>query len=160
MTIPGTDTDRALTVEFTGLLLASVAPDELPVLDESAQEYFADPAAALADGRDDVPLGSGLDVAMITPYLMAVASAVLPVLGQFAADTAKDVGKDLVKDPIVTTIRRLFRRSPTEPAAAALGPAEIDRVRAVVLRQSAALGLPPAQAELIANATAGALHVR
>jgi hypothetical protein len=68
-----------VTVEFTNLLLASVAPDELAVLDESAREYFADPAAALADGREDVPLGSGLDVAMITPYLMAVASAVLPV---------------------------------------------------------------------------------
>ncbi|WP_433505455.1 hypothetical protein ACQP04_02455 [Pseudonocardia halophobica] len=153
------DTDRQLTVEFTSLLLASVAPDELAVLDESAQEYFADPAAALADGREDVPLGSGLDVAMITPYLMAVASAVLPVLGQFTADLAKDVGKDLVKEPTVTAIRRLFRRSPAEPAAA-LTPAEMDQVRAVVLRQSVALGLPPTQAELIANATVGALHVR
>jgi hypothetical protein len=160
VTIPGTGTDRQLTVEFTSLLLASVAPDELAVLDESAQEYFADPAAALADGREDVPLGSGLDVAMITPYLMAVASAVLPVLGQFTADIAKDVGKDLIKDPIVTAIRRLFRRSPAEPPAAALTPAEMDQVRAVVLRQSAALGLPPSKAELIANATVGALHMR
>ncbi len=160
MTIPKTDIDRQVTVEFTSLLLASVAPDELAVLDESAQEYFADPAAALADGRKDVPLGSGLEVAMLTPYVMAVASAVLPVLAQFAADIAKDVGKDLVKDPIVTAIRRLFRRSPAEPAAAALAPAQMEQVRAVVLRQSAALGLPPAQAELIANATVGALHVR
>jgi hypothetical protein len=92
---------RALVVELTALVLAQLAPDELAVLDDSADEYFADPSAALRPASGDSPLGSGITVAMMTPYLLAASSAVLPVLGAMAGDLGKDVAKDLLKDSVV-----------------------------------------------------------
>jgi hypothetical protein len=160
---PGTPTttERALAVELTALALARSAPEELVLLEESAAEYFADPAAlARADGGD-TPLGSGIDVAMMTPYLLAASSAVLPVLGSIAGDVGKDVAKEVLTDPAVSWIRRLFRRGPSEPPAPeALTPEQAARVRDAVVAQCLALGLEPRHAALLADATIGSLHVR
>ena len=117
--------ERALVVELTALALVRAAPDELAVLDETAQEYFADPAAALGEDEHDTPLGSGIDVVALTPYVLAAASAVLPVLGTITAEIAKDVAKDLVKDPVVDGVRRLVKRRPDEPP----GPVALTRGR-------------------------------
>src|SRR3954449_6309823 len=106
--------ERALAVELTALALARAAPDELVLLEETAEEYFADPAVMLRSDEDDTPLGSGISVAMMTPYLLAASSAVLPVLGTIAGEIGKDVAKDLVKDPAVGWIQRLFKRHPAE----------------------------------------------
>jgi hypothetical protein len=138
-------------------VLAQVAPDELVVLDDTAEEYFADPAAALRPDGGDTPLGSGVTVAMMTPYLLAASSVVLPVLGTIAGELGKDIAKDLVKD----RIRRLFKRHPDEPAGPdALSPEQAGRVRQAVIAQCHAVGLPSEQAALVADATVGALHVR
>jgi hypothetical protein len=152
---------RALVVELTALVLAQLAPDELAVLDDSADEYFADPSAALRPASGDSPLGSGITVAMMTPYLLAASSAVLPVLGAMAGDLGKDVAKDLLKDSVVKQIRLRFKRHPDETAGLeALTPEQAHRIRDTVLAQSHAAGLPSEQAALIADATVGALHVR
>jgi hypothetical protein len=152
---------RALVVELTALVLAQLAPDELAVLDDSAEEYFADPSAALRPASGDSPLGSGITVAMMTPYLLAASSAVLPVLGAMAGDLGKDIAKDLLKDPVVKQIRLRFKRHPDEPAGSeALTLEQASKVRDVVVAQSRAAGLPAEQAALIADATVGALHVR
>lgn len=151
----------ALTVELTSLLLARVAPDELPVLDESAQEYFADPASAFPSARSDTPLGSGISVTMMTPYLISAAGVVLPILGTFVGDVGKDIVKDLVKDPVVTRIRALFKRRHDEPPGpVALSPQQAGHVRTAIVQHCHTLGLPSNQAALIADATIGSLHVR
>lgn len=153
--------EQALTVELTALVLARVAPDELVVLDDSVQEYFADPAAALRPGGGDTPLGSGISVMMLTPYLLAASSAVLPVLVTIAGELGKDVAKDLVKDPVVAWVRRLFKRHPDEPPGPEpLTVEQAGRVRDAVLAQGHRAGLAGEQAALIADATVGALHVR
>lgn len=151
-------TDRALALELTAVSLEQVAPDELPVLDESAEEYFEDPDAALSTTDGDAPLGSGVTVVMMTPYLLAAAGTVLPVLGAIAADLGKDVAKDLVKEPVVDWLRRLIRRPGQAPPADALTAAQLARVRGVVEEKARACGLADAQAALVADATAGALH--
>jgi len=154
--------ERALTVELTALVLARVAPEELVVLDETAAEYFADPQAALRSDGSDTPLGSGITVAMMTPYLLAASSVVLPVLGTVAGELGKDIAKDLVKDPVVDRIRRLFKRQPDQPSPGpeALSIEQAGRVRQAVVAQCHAVGLPAQQAALVADATVGALHVR
>jgi hypothetical protein len=158
--VPGWE-DRALTVELTTLALARAAPDELVILDETAEEYFADPAALLRSDEGDTPLGSGITVAMMTPYLLAASSAVLPVLGTIAGELGKDVAKDLVKDPAVSWIRGLFKRDSAGPAGPdALTPEQAARVRDAVVARCHALGLPSGHAALIADATIGSLHVR
>lgn len=142
-------------------MLARFAPDELVVLDDTAAEYFADPPAALRPDGADTPLGSGITVAMMTPYLLAVSSVVLPVLGTVVGELGKDIAKDLVKDPVVDRIRRLFKRHPDEPAGPdALSPEQAGWVRQAVIAQCHAVGLPSEQAALVADATVGALRVR
>lgn len=149
--------EQALTVEFAALLLTRLAPDELAVLDDTAAEYFDDPAAALRHEGGDTPLGSGIDVAMLTPYLLAASGAVLPVLSEIG----KDVAQDLLKDSVTVRVRRLFKRNADEaPGSEVLSPEQVDRVRRAVLTQCHAVGLSAAQAALISDATIGALHTR
>jgi hypothetical protein len=156
-----TPTERTLAVELTALAVARAAPDELVLLEETAEEYFADPGALARAQDGDTPLGSGIDVAMMTPYLLAASSAVLPVLGTIAGDLGKDVAKEVLTEPAVSWIRRLFRRGPAEPPGdAALTPEQAARVRDAVVAQCLALGLDPQHAALVADATIGSLHVR
>lgn len=98
---------------------------------------------------------------MMTPYLLAASSVVLPVLGTIAGELGKDIATDLVKGPVVDRIRRLFKRHPDEPAGPdTLSPEQTGRVRQAVIAQCHAVGLPSEQAALVADATIGALHVR
>ena len=45
--------DKALIAELTELALSTAAPDELLVFEETAEEFFADPQAALTATRKD-----------------------------------------------------------------------------------------------------------
>jgi hypothetical protein len=151
--------EQQLAVELAALVLPNVAPDEVVVFDDSVAEYLDDPAGAL-EGARDTPLGSGIDVAMMTPYLLAVTSAVMPVRGTIAEELAKDVAQDLVKEPLVDRIRRLFRRPAQPHGPVALTPEQATRVHGAVVEQCRAVGLSPEQAGLIARASLGALYVQ
>ena len=151
--------EQQLAVELAALALPQVAPDEMVVFGDSVAEYLDDPEGALEEARD-TPLGSGIDVAMMTPYLLAVTSAVLPVLGTIVEELARDVAKDLVTEPLTARIRRLFRRPAEPPGPVALNAEQAQRVYGAVVEQARAVGLPPEQAALVARATVGALHVQ
>lgn len=147
---------QALAVELTAAALRRVAPEELVVLDESAAEYFADPAAALR-GDEDTPLGSGISVVMLTPYLLSAAGVVLPILGEIL----KGVVTDVAKEPLSAWVRRLIKRNSAEPPGPiALNGAQAAHVRQAVVDQCFRAGLASGQAALIADATIGSLHVR
>lgn len=147
---------QALAVELTKAALNRVAPEELAVIDESASEYFADPAAALR-GEEDAPLGSGIEVVMLTPYLLSAASAVLPLLGEIV----KSLVTDVAKEPLSAWVRRLIKQNPAEPPGSlTLDAGEAARVRQAVVDQCFRAGLESRQAALIADATVGSLHVR
>lgn len=153
--------ERELVVELAAASLARVAPDELIVLGDTAAEYFDDPEAALRHDGGDSPLGSGITVTMLTPYLLSVASVVLPMLGAIVGEIAKGVATDLAKEPLTSRIRRLFKRSPAEPAGPiALTAQQAGWVRQAVLTQCYRLGMPSEQAAMVADATVGSLHVR
>ena len=68
---------RDLVVALAALTLERSAPEELAVLEDTASEYFEDPAAVLSP---DQPLGFGLDVALLAPYALAVAAAVVQMV--------------------------------------------------------------------------------
>lgn len=145
---------RSLATELTEIALARIAPDELPVLGETAEEYFADPGAPRRTATDS-PLGAGIPVEMLTPYLLWASTVVLPVLGEIA----KGVGVDVAKEPLSVWIRRLFSRTPEAASVALTGP-QANHVRQTVVAQCYRAQLPSGQAALIADAVVGALHVR
>lgn len=152
---------RAVAVDLTEAALASVAPDEIPVLDETAADYYANPGAILRRDGADSPLGAGVEILMLTPYLLAAANAVMPMLATFVGEIVKGVATDVAKDSTSTWIRRFIKRRPDErPGALALTPAQAHLLRGTIVERCFQAGLPSAQASLIADATVGALHVR
>ena len=145
------DEDQALVAELTQLALVRAAPDELAVFDETAQEFFTDPQAALSASSKDTAVGFGLELAMITPAALAVGSYVLQALGSMLSERLVAAGGRSVKD----LLRRVLRRE-RDPALA-LTQAQTQYLRDVALRQAHALGMPPDQAHLLADSFVGAL---
>ena len=156
----GSVPDPELVDEFARMLVAEAAPEELAIFDETAAEYHEDPEGVLsAKGRDE-SVGFGLDLALLTPYLLAVAASVLGFLLDTVVDAAKTESKPLVAD----FVRRLFRRGkdeqdPGAPAPVVLSTAEADRVRDVALARARDLKLPENKARLLADAIVGGLNV-
>ena len=156
--------DRLLVDEFAKQVLAEMAPEELAIFDETAEEYHQDPEGVLsATGRDEA-VGFGLELAMLTPYVLAVGGSVLAYLLKSVGEAAKKESQPVISD----LVHRLFRRGrgttqapadqPDEPEAT-LSPQEAAEVRAVALARAQDLKLPAAQARLLADAIVGGLNV-
>jgi hypothetical protein len=144
--------DNALIAELTQLALTTAAPEELEVFDETAQEYFANPQAALTAAKGDAAVGFGLELAMLTPVALAIGSAVLQAVIGLLSDRAVQASKG----PVLALLRKVMRR---EAPAAQLGltAAHAQQVRLVALQRAHALGLPEAQARQLAESFVGAL---
>jgi hypothetical protein len=147
---------RILTDELAQQVLNQVAPEELVLYDETAQEYYADPQALLDPKRRDEALGSGLELAMLTPVVIAVAQSVM----QWLAGAVVEAAVKESSPSVVSYLRRLFRGADkARPASrpTALTADQARQVRAVAYQKALAAGLEPARAALIADSTAGAL---
>ncbi len=158
--------DRVLLEEFAKQVLAEVAPEELAIFDETAQEYHEDPRGVLsASGRDEA-VGFGLDLAMLTPYVLALSGPVLAYLLKTVGDAAKKESQPLIAD----WVHRLFRHGhgdqkadpdrqaePDRPVT--ISPEEAAQVREVALARAHDLKLPDEKARLLADAIVGGLNV-
>ena len=160
--VPHTDLaqDEELVRELARTILAQAAPEELVLFDETAADYFADPQAVLDPRRRDEAVGFGLDLALLTPYVLAVASPVLAFLVQTVAGVVKEEAQPLVR----RWVKRLFRSGAdaAEPSAAAepvpaLTPEQTTRVRDIARARAVDLGLPEEQARLLADSVVGGL---
>jgi hypothetical protein len=159
------DADRDLLEELARTILEQSAPEELVIFEETSEEYFRDPDGVLHPARRDEALGFGLDLALLTPYVLAVASPVLTFLLQTVAAAAKEEATPRVRD----LVRRLFNRSgegrekeassPEAGEPLALTGAQAREVREVALARATDLGLPAEQARLLADSVVGGLVV-
>jgi hypothetical protein len=107
------EAENELVAELARLALEQAAPEELVLFQETAEDYFRDPQAVLDPGGRDEPLGFGLELAMLTPYVLAVATPVI----RFLASTVADAAGEEVKPLVARIVRRLFRRP--DPASEA-----------------------------------------
>ena len=146
------DEERTLIAELTEMALAQAAPDELVVFDETADEYFADPQAALSAAAKGQAVGFGLELAMITPAALAVGSVVMQALVSIVSERTLSAGARTVS----SQVRRLMRKEEPNPDIK-LTREQASRVRQVALTQAATLGLPEAQAVLLADSFVGAI---
>jgi hypothetical protein len=144
--------DQALIAELTELALAQAAPDELALFDETAQDYFADPQAALTATSKDTAVGFGLELVMITPVALAVGGYVLQALASLLSERALVAGGRSAS----SMLRRLLRKGPPDTHLS-LTPEQTQYVRQVALERAHALGMPPQQAHLLADSFVGAL---
>jgi len=154
------EAENKLVAELARLVLEQAAPEELVLFPETAEEYFKDPQAVLDPKRRDEALGFGLDVAMLTPYVLAVATPVIRFLASTVAEAAGQEAK-----PLVTRIvRRLLRRPDPVSEAAGEAPAPVStdqarRVREIAYQRAKGLGLNEDQAVLLADSVVGGLIV-
>jgi hypothetical protein len=152
---------RELSTELAALVLSQAAPEELPVLDETADEFFSDPDAVLDPRRRDEALGFGIEVALLAPYVLA---AVVPVVKFLGSLVAESVGAE-VRPRLGALVGRLFRRVPgSGPASPGddLPPLTRDQarhVRDLAYSRAAEAGLPPDRAGFLADSVVGALIV-
>jgi hypothetical protein len=157
--------DRVMVEEFAKQVLADVAPEELAIFDETAQEYHEDPQGVLsASGRDEA-VGFGLDIALLTPYVLAVSGPVLAYLLKTVSDAAKKESQPLIAE----WVHRLFRRghgdekgeekTKADEPEATISPEEAAQVREVALARAHDLKLPDEKARLLADAIVGGLNV-
>ena len=141
--------ENELIAELTQAALTTAAPDELVVFEETAQEYFADPQAALTAAKGDAAVGFGLELAMLTPAALAIGSVVLQaVMGMLTEHALTAGGRAL--------LRKVLRR---QASAAELGltVAQAQHLRLVALQRAHALNLPEAQARQLADSFVHAL---
>lgn len=152
---------RDLVREFAQAVLEQAAPEELLLFEETFDDYSRDPAAVLDPKKRDEAVGFGLDLALLTPYVLAVAAPVLTFLAQTVAGVVKEESERLLTD----AVRRLFRGAGLEvpavktheDAALAVTPAQAEEVRKIVLARAEDLRLPESQARLLADSVVGGL---
>ena len=148
--------EDALVRELAQQVLETTAPEELAIFDVTAEEYFADPQGVLdAENRDEA-VGFGVELALITPYILAVAKPVIQLLATMVGDAVQKEGQPSVNG----FIRRLLgRREPGSPAADPLTHDQLALVRKVALERGQLIGLKEDRAELLADAIAGGISV-
>jgi hypothetical protein len=160
-------TERDLVGELAHAVVGRVAPEELVLFEETEADYFRDPRLPGA-GRRDEAVGFGLEMALLTPYVLAVGTAVVRFLASVVSDTVRDELKDELKPAIPGPVRRLFRRDDSPAAgreareharAPGLTVAKAREVRRVALQQARQSGLDDEKAALLADAFVGALAV-
>jgi hypothetical protein len=151
--------ERQLAVELAAAVLEEAAPDEVPVLEELAAEFFADPQRAVQRDDRDESLALGAELEMLTPYVLTVGVPLVQWLGSLVADGAKEALMPVVAD----RIRALFRRG--RPAQDGAAPGEgltAEQARTawqITVDRLRASGVSDAQARSIAESVAGALVV-
>lgn len=157
--------DEELVRDFARTVIERAAPEELVLFDDSAADYFRDPQAVLDPARRDEAVGFGLDLAMLTPYVLAVAGPVLAYLVKTVAGVVKEESTPLIRG----WVKRLFRRGEpgpeeprrtpeaAEPEVPTLTPAQAAEVRELAHARALDLGLPQEQARLLADSVVGGL---
>lgn len=161
VTAPSND-ERRLATELTALVLEQTVPEELLILDQTAEDYFTDPRAVLNPARRDEPLGFGIDVSLMAPYVLAIAVPVVQYLASLVADGVTEAATSAVAD----RVRRFFRRAPSvatlslaqgAPTPVLLSPDQARWIHQVTEQRARALGVPDDQARVLADAVVGSL---
>ncbi len=148
--------ERELATELARAGAVDAAPEELVLFDVTAEDYWADPQAVLDPKRRDEAVGFGIDAALVTPLLLAIATPVVRYLAAQAGEAIKEAA-----GPRLTGLLRRWLRLEDAPPAGADEPSvtltaeQAGHVRDIALEQATALGLEEGQARLLADAVAG-----
>ena len=164
----GRDAERELVGELSRIVVRHVAPEELALFGETEADYFRDPGLVLK-GTQDEAVGFGLDMALLTPYVLVVGGAIVHFLATAVCGAVSDEVRDELRPVVAERVRRLLRRD--DPGASGRRESEEQagvrgvtveqarQVRRVALEQATRSGLDPDRAALLADAFVGALLV-
>jgi hypothetical protein len=147
---------RELITSVSKDIVAAVAPEELPLFEELAAEYFADPRPPKKTGRaQDDPLGFGLSEALVvvTPAASAMVTAAFThILAEIFKSTKDEESKKL-REKIKSIV---YKDKSAEP----LNLEQLEEVRKVAFEQARLFGIPENQAHQMADALVGRLVMK
>jgi hypothetical protein len=150
------DESRELSSQMARLVIERAAPDELLTFDEVAEEYYADPQSTLMLNKKDEAVGFGLELALLTPFALALAEFVIGFVGDLLRDVAKDQAKSAVSGALKRVMRaRTAQAAP--PGEEELTKEQRTRIFMAAREQAARLGLDEDRAVLLGNAIIGVL---
>ena len=150
------DESRELSSQMARLVIERAAPDELLTFDEVAEEYYADRQSTLMLNKKDEAVGFGLELALLTPFALALAEFVIGFVGDLLRDVAKDQAKSAVSGALKRVMRaRTAQAAP--PGEVELTKEQRTRVFTAAREQASRLGLDEDKAVLLGNAIIGVL---
>jgi len=149
--------EQELVTALAELALEQAAPEELAVFPETADEYFRDPEATLHPRQREEAVGFGLELALLTPYLMVVVTHVVRMLASLIEQSVEEE----LKPSVAQLVHKLFRRADqtaAEPGGPApLTPNQLRRLRDTAYERGIGLGLDEPRASLLADSVVGRL---
>jgi hypothetical protein len=155
-----TEQERVLVTELSETVLGQAAPEELVIFNETAEEFFGDPDRVLRTRSRDEPVGFGLEIALLTPYVLAVVGPVVKFLGSLLASSVQEGSKAFVGEWVRSLFKSKQTASPTAPASpAGLTPEQARQVHEIAYTRATLLGLPAATATLLADSVVGGLLI-
>jgi hypothetical protein len=161
-----TPIDPALVADVARDALTRVAPEELPLFRATATAYFKRrdqlPVDVDDDADDMLAFGDAVDLSMVTPVVLAVATAVVQLVSSEVAKAAGRRAGESLGDYVAAAFKRLGRKDAPQSAVAAaptLTSDQLARVRQVAFDKAVQLRLPSGQANLLADAMVGTLAV-
>lgn len=150
------DESRELSSQMARLVIERAAPDELLTFDEVAEEYYGDRQSTLMLNKKDEAVGFGLELALLTPFALALAEFVIGFVGDLLRDVAKDQAKSAVSGALKRVMRaRTAQAAP--PGEEELTKEQRTRIFTAAREQATRLGLDEDKAVLLGNAIIGVL---
>lgn len=140
--------DQAFLSELGREIVAQVAPDEIEVFDELAEEYFMDPSPSQLEPRSsDDALGFGLDSIMMaaTPAVMGATMVVFSFVAQVATQILVDQSAEFTR----SRVKRWLLRKQPEPIV--LSQEHLARAHQLAMEEAARHGLNEAVARQMAD---------
>jgi hypothetical protein len=142
-------------------LVASTAPQELPLFQPLSKAYFRDPKKTLEGQKPkDEALGFGIAEAatFVTPVALAVLKDVFSYLVAHVSESVKKEGAAL-EDEGVKRLFKKFHTGQAQPVKApgGLSAEQMAHVRRLAYERACQLKLPVEQANLLADSLVGGL---
>lgn len=150
-----------LVRELAQHVLEVAAPEELVLFDETAEEYFADPDGVLKARGKDEAVGFGVELVLLTPYILAVVTPVIQLLVDMFGEAIRKDGQSSAGGFIGRLLHRPAAGSAdsSDRPPAALTADQLGLVRTVALERARGVGLTDDKAGLLADAIAGGVAV-
>jgi hypothetical protein len=142
-----------LVDEVSRDLVGEIAPEELDLFDELAQEYHADPNPPEVTRGGDSALGFGMEAALIatSPAVMAAVTVGVGFVMQVATDALKDQTKGFIQDQV----KKLFAGKKPDDVNVQLNADQLAHLRDLAAKEASRFGLKKAEADRLADAIAG-----
>lgn len=148
--------ERVLVRALAEAVLEHAAPEELVVFDETTEEFFHDPDRVLHARRRDEPVGFGLEMELLTPYVLAVVGPVVNFLVSIVPDAVREGSKTFVAEWIRRLVKDKAAASPADTGSVpALTSEQARQVHELVHERATDLGLPETTASLLADSVVG-----